>query len=161
MNLFDSLINNINTKTDKQKFELENSAKVIFTLQVFYSDSLEFQEINSIKTTQSLFLYENINIKLYLSQSPKYLRIDLGHFYSVHDNVKINLLTTIRNQEEKIIDCIPNNNSITNQLYVKKYGNDFLLICGKDSHYVFENPFEGCNICIQFQSKLLLSISEA
>lgn len=158
MNLFDSLINNINTKTDTQKYELENNAKVIFTLQLFYSDSLEFQEVNSVKTSQSLFLYENINTKLYLSQSPKYLRIDPGYFYSVHDNVKVNLSAINGNQEDKIIDCIPNKNSITNQLHVEKSGNNFLLICGKDPHYVFENSFKGCNICIHFQSRLLLSI---
>ncbi len=160
MNLFDSLINKLNIQTDIQKYEPKSSEKVIFTLQIFYSNSLEFQEVNSIKTSQSLALYENTDIKLCLSQSPKYLRIDPGLFYSVHDNVKVSLVALDEDQEE-IIDCNPNNNSIINQLIVQKNGSNCLLVCGNDSHYLVENPFQGYDICIHFQSRLLLSISEA
>ena len=154
MDLYDSLL--IASQSYKNSRQ-----RIIFTCQIFYSGTLEFSEKDSIICYKRIFTGDNITFKFYLKNSPKFIRIDPGYFYSIHQNVQVYVIRINENQEEETIDCNPAENSIfSHNIYTDFSEKGLLMVCGYDPHYVFENKFVDNNICIIFKSHFLLGVSE-
>jgi hypothetical protein len=153
VNIYSSLITQQNSK--------KKPRRITFTLQIFYSNTLNFEESASLIASQSVSIGDYLNIKLYLSKSPQFLRIDPGFFYSVHQNLKVDIIQMDAEKEGLIICCNPESSTFTiNSLNQVNTDDGILFICGHDSYYILKNPFLYSDICINFQSKLLLGISE-
>lgn len=154
MHLYDSLL--IASQSYKNSRQ-----RIIFTCQIFYSGTLEFSENDSIICSESIFPGDTITFKFSLKNSPKFIRIDPGYFYSIHQNVKVDVIRINENQEEETIDCNPAENSLfCHNIYIDFSEKGLLMVCGSDPHYVFENKFLDDNIFIIFKSNFLLGISE-
>ncbi len=152
MNFYSSLIlkkENINRKIIK------------FTLQIFYSDVLEFKESESLLASISVKPDEQFEIKFNLFSSPKFLRIDPGTFYSVQINPTCDIIR-LNQQEEIEVISFDLNNSLQKSpdLHLEFINNQTLMVCGFDPWYIFENPFVGSDICIKFTSRIIIGYSE-
>jgi hypothetical protein len=131
------------------------------TLQVFYSSNLEFRENDSLSASVSVKPEETFEIKLYLSNSPKFLRIDPSNLYSVQRNPISHIIQLNRAKEAKVVSFNPNTYlHKSSDLHLENIDNETFMVCGLDAWYIFENPFVGSDICIKFTSKIIMGISE-
>jgi len=136
-------------------------SNVQFTLQLFYADTLDFQESQSLLASTIAIFGEDINITINLLKSPQYLRIDPGFFFSLHKNPDFELIRLQETQAVEKINCNPGENSINrHQIHIEVKNQETWMVCGYDPYFVFQNPFLGEDICIKFSSKFLLGILE-
>lgn len=132
---------------------------VQFTLQLFYADTLDFQESHSLLVSTITRFGERIDIKINLSKSPQYLRIDPGFSFSLHKNPNFEIIRLQQTEALEKINCNPENNSINrHQIHIKFKNQETWMLCGSDPHFSLQNPFIGNDICIRFSSQLVLAI---
>jgi hypothetical protein len=154
MNLYSSLVSIQN--------ENISSYRLQFSLQIFYSDTLEFHECDSLLGSISVTSKEKFEIKLNLQNSPKFLRIDPGVFYSVQSNPTCDIIRISQQKEVEEVSLNFNTPLLkSNDLHLEIIDdNQTLMVCGSDPWYVFENPFIGSDICIKFTSQIITGFSE-
>ncbi|MBN3906213.1 MAG: hypothetical protein HWQ35_06515 [Nostoc sp. NMS1] len=152
MNLYSSsLVTNI--LSQKQR----NSVQ--FTLQLFYANTLDFQESHSLLVSTIAGFGEVIDIKINLLKSPQYLRIDPGFLFSLHKNPNFEIIRIQEIEAVEKINCNPEDNSIErHQIHIELKNKETWMVCGYDPYFVFQNPFIGDDICIKFSSQLVLAI---
>lgn len=136
-----------------------NHGKIAFKLQIYYSHSLEFRELDSLAATEVVTLGKHIQIGFYLPNSPNFLRIDPGSFFSVHKNPQFDIIRLHLQEEVERISCTPEQVSIlSHQLHTEVTSDGSWMVCGCDPHYIFKNPFSGHDISFIFKSQLVLGL---
>ncbi|MHC0065212.1 hypothetical protein ACWATR_20325 [Nostoc sp. UIC 10890] len=134
---------------------------VQFTLQLLYADTLDFQESHSLLVSTIVGFGEFIDLKVRLSKSPQYLRIDPGFLFSLHKNPNFEIIRLQKTEalELEKINCNPGDSSINrHQIHIDFKNQETWMVCGYDPYFVFQNPFIGDDICIKFSSQLILAI---
>ncbi len=137
-----------------------NRTKIEFVFQVFYSNTPEFRELDSIIFSEMVAVGEEIEIIFHVKNSPNFLRIDPGSFFSIHKNLCIEIAQLNQQQETvKKICCNPDKVSMfCHEIHTEVTNDGTWMVCGYDPHYVFKNPYSGCDISIIFNSQIIIGI---
>jgi Glycosyl transferases group 1 len=131
-----------------------NSSLIQFPVELFYSPTLEFGEDKKMVMVKLVGAGEDLAVSFDMKKAATFLRLDLGFYFSTHENAKISISKSgSKNNEQYELD-LKKDILAKNQFAIE----NGQLICGFDSHCIFRNPFEGEDISLRFQSKLTSGI---
>lgn len=131
-----------------------NFSKIDFPIEVFYSPTLEFAEDRKVSVTKPITPGEQLAVNIEMKNAAPFLRLDLGVYFSTHEQPKISILKPSSEGEEKY-ELDLERDILARHQFAMENGR---LICGFDSHCIFRNPFEGADISLRFQSKVTSGI---
>jgi len=138
--------------------------RTIFSLQIFLSDSellSSYSEPESLLVSKALELGEDVELKIYIPQSSKFIRVDPGRYFSIHKNPQFDVILIKGKEEGETVSCNPGVSSVyTSQINWEYASNASFMICGLDAQYAFKNPFPHSDICVRFTSQFVIGVSE-
>ena len=132
--------------------EIKSGALQALRMQLYFEDSRNFREERSVQLQVFARPPERISCSMALSKAPRYLRLDVGDFFSRHEDMQV---WVEQDGTDKVapIDLM-RGLLATHQLIVdRRY-----VTCGTDPSLTFLNPFAGSDIRVCFKSHLLASL---
>lgn len=121
-------------------------------LQLYYEDSRRFREEQSVQVQIFARPPERISASIALSKAPRYLRLDVGDFFSRHEDMQV-WVEQEGADATASIDLLRGLLATHQVILDKRY-----VTCGTDPSLTFANPFPGSDIRVCFKSRLLASL---